>query len=56
MQAAAASRGGPAVLAALDQALLHGSSIGGARPKALLDDGERKLIAKFSSTTDRYSV
>lgn len=41
---------------ALDEALLHGSSIGGARPKALLDDGERKLIAKFSSTTDRYAV
>ena len=25
----------------LDQALLHGSSVGGARPKALLDDGGR---------------
>jgi serine/threonine-protein kinase HipA len=41
---------------ALDEALLHGSSVGGARPKALLDDGERKLIAKFSSTTDQYAV
>ncbi|MGA2165607.1 MAG: type II toxin-antitoxin system HipA family toxin [Solirubrobacteraceae bacterium] len=41
---------------ALDQALLHGSSVGGARPKALLDDGWRKLIAKFSSTTDQYPV
>lgn len=41
---------------ALDQALLHGSSVGGARPKALLRDGERRLIAKFSSTTDTYSV
>jgi serine/threonine-protein kinase HipA len=41
----------------LDQALLHGSSVGGARPKALLDDGRgRKLIAKFSSTTDTYPV
>jgi len=40
----------------LDRALLHGSSIGGARPKALLDDGGRKQIAKFSSTTDPYSV
>ncbi|HEX7278784.1 MAG TPA: HipA domain-containing protein [Solirubrobacterales bacterium] len=40
----------------LDQALLHGSSVGGARPKALLDDGEAKLIAKFSSTTDTYPV
>jgi serine/threonine-protein kinase HipA len=41
---------------ALDEALLHGSSVGGARPKALLHDGSRRLIAKFSSTTDRYSV
>lgn len=41
---------------ALDRALLHGSSIGGARPKALLADGLRKLIAKFSSTTDSFSV
>lgn len=40
----------------LDQALLHGSSVGGARPKALVTDGERKLIAKFSSTTDTYPV
>ena len=41
---------------ALDAALLHGSSIGGARPKALLDDGGRKLIAKFSSSTDAYPI
>jgi serine/threonine-protein kinase HipA len=40
----------------LDQALLHGSSVGGARPKALLDDGEGTLIAKFSSTTDTFPV
>jgi serine/threonine-protein kinase HipA len=40
----------------LDAALLHGSSVGGARPKALLTDGGRSLIAKFSSLTDRYSV
>lgn len=40
----------------LDRALLHGSSVGGARPKALLDDGDRKLIIKFSSTTDTYPV
>jgi serine/threonine-protein kinase HipA len=40
----------------LDQALLHGSSIGGARPKALLSDSSRRLIAKFSSTTDTYPV
>lgn len=40
----------------LDQALLHGSSVGGARPKALLVDGDRRLIAKFGSTTDTYPV
>jgi len=40
----------------VDGALLHGSSIGGARPKALLDDGERKLIAKFSSGNDPWPV
>jgi serine/threonine-protein kinase HipA len=40
----------------LDQALLHGSSVGGARPKALLGDGENKLIAKFSSATDTFPV
>ncbi len=42
--------------AGLDRALLHGSSVGGARPKALITDGGRRLIAKFSSTTDTYSV
>lgn len=41
---------------ALDHALNHGTSIGGARPKALIDHGDRKLIAKFSSSTDLYSI
>lgn len=41
---------------ALDLALLRGTSIGGARPKALVESGDRRLIAKFSSTTDRYPV
>lgn len=40
----------------LDQALFHGSSIGGARPKALIEDHGHKYIAKFSSSTDIYSV
>lgn len=40
----------------LDQALYHGSSIGGARPKALIEDSEKKYVAKFSSSTDLYSV
>lgn len=40
----------------LDQALFHGSSIGGARPKALVEDNGKKYVAKFSSSTDLYSV
>jgi serine/threonine-protein kinase HipA len=40
----------------LDQALFHGSSIGGARPKALIEDQGKKYIAKFSSSSDLYSV
>ncbi len=40
----------------LDQALFHGSSIGGARPKALIQDHGKKYVAKFSSSTDLYSV
>ena len=47
---------GVALSPALDRALLHGSSIGGARPKALLRDGSRRLIAKFSSTTDSFPM
>ncbi len=37
-------------------ALVHGSPIGGARPKALIQDEKKKYIAKFSSATDPYSV
>ena len=40
----------------LDHALLHGSSIGGARPKALIEDAGIKYIAKFSSGSDIYNV
>ena len=40
----------------LDRALLHGTSVGGARPKALLSDGDRSLIAKFSSSSDSRPV
>ena len=39
----------------LDQALFHGSPIGGARPKALIQDRGKKYVAKFSSGTDLYS-
>jgi serine/threonine-protein kinase HipA len=41
---------------ALNSALLHGSSIGGARPKAMIDASDRKYIAKFASQNDLYSV
>ena len=40
----------------LDQALFHGSSIGGARPKAAIEAQGKKYIAKFSSTSDLYDV
>jgi serine/threonine-protein kinase HipA len=41
---------------ALEAALVRGSSIGGARPKVTIEDGDRHLIAKFSSTTDPHPV
>ncbi|WP_299167952.1 type II toxin-antitoxin system HipA family toxin [uncultured Arthrobacter sp.] len=43
---------------ALEEAIFRGTSIGGARPKALLDDAATgtRLIAKFSSKTDNYPV
>jgi serine/threonine-protein kinase HipA len=41
---------------ALDLALLHGSSVGGARPKALLKGDRGDLIAKFSASTDTYAI
>lgn len=40
----------------LDQALYHGGSIGGARPKALIEDESAKHVAKFSLNSDVYSI
>jgi len=40
----------------LDQALQHGTSLGGARPKVLIDADERKYIAKSSASNDLYNV
>lgn len=34
----------------------HGTSVGGARPKALLDHNGRRFVAKFSSSTDSRPV
>lgn len=56
LESAARVEAGIPLSPALDKALLQGSSVGGARPKALMEDGERKLIAKFSSAGDPYSV
>jgi serine/threonine-protein kinase HipA len=56
MQSAQRVEQGVPLSAVLDAALLHASSVGGARPKALLEDGDRGLIAKFSSISDPYSV
>ena len=41
---------------ALDEALVLGSSLGGARPKAQLEDNGKHLIAKFSSKFDAFPV
>jgi serine/threonine-protein kinase HipA len=38
----------------LAQALVNGTPLGGARPKALLDDDGRKYLAKFSRSTDTF--
>lgn len=40
----------------LDQALQHGTSLGGARPKVLVEAGDKKYIAKFSASNDLYNV
>ena len=37
-------------------ALQHGTAVGGARPKALIQTDTTKYVAKFSSTTDTYNV
>lgn len=47
---------GLSISSELDEALNHGTSIGGARPKAMIEDGDKKYIAKFSSSTDLYSI
>ena len=56
MSAAAMVENGVPLTPELDQALFHGTSLGGARPKAMIETGERKFIAKFSSSTDTYNV
>ena len=55
-QAATDLEAGAPIDKGLQAALEAGSSVGGARPKATLLDGDRHLIAKFSSLTDNYPV
>ncbi len=56
MAAAADIEAGRMLPLPLAEALTRGTSIGGARPKVLLTDADRSLIAKFASTTDIRSV
>jgi serine/threonine-protein kinase HipA len=56
VDAAALLQAGERLSPSLEAALFHGTSIGGARPKAILADGSRHLIAKFESSTDPYPV
>jgi serine/threonine-protein kinase HipA len=56
MQSAERVENGTPLQTDLDKALLHGSSLGGARPKALLGADDKKFIAKFSTSSDLYNV
>jgi serine/threonine-protein kinase HipA len=56
VHAATAVEQGEPLPRALELALLHGTSVGGARPKALLTDRERHLIAKFSTSSDTFDI
>jgi serine/threonine-protein kinase HipA len=42
--------------AELERALFRGTSVGGARPKALIEQGEKQFIAKFSLSSDTYDI
>ncbi len=56
LSAAAKAEAGTPLTPDLDQALLHGTSLGGARPKAMIEADDKKYIAKFSSSTDTFNV
>lgn len=47
---------GVPIASELEQAVLHGTSLGGARPKASIETDTRKFIAKFSSSNDITNV
>ena len=56
MDLAALVEAGEVIPDSLAAAAQQGTSIGGARPKALLTDGARQLIAKFSSSGDEWPM
>jgi len=56
LDSAARVEKGIPLAAELDLALYHGTAIGGARPKALIEADNKKYVAKFSSSTDLYSL
>ena len=56
MQSAERVEHGVPLTPELDQALQHGTSLGGARPKVLIDADDCKYIAKFSASNDLYNV
>lgn len=56
-QAADAIQSGELLSEPLMQAIQHGTSIGGARPKALINDLDGSTwVAKFSTSTDLYNI
>lgn len=55
-EAAAGIEEGRPLPPALERALLGGTSMGGARPKATLVEGSRHMIAKFASAADSFPV
>jgi serine/threonine-protein kinase HipA len=42
--------------AELMRAIFRGTSVGGARPKALVEQGKKQFIAKFSLSSDTYDI
>jgi serine/threonine-protein kinase HipA len=47
---------GVALTPELGQALQHGSALGGARPKAQVEETDRKYVAKFSTSGDLFAI
>lgn len=54
MDAADRAAAGEPIPPQLEAALFHGTTVGGARPKAALREGDRDLIAKFQMRTDLH--